>query len=104
MRYFVNIPCPECGRVRTVKVQCPWHEARVRAVRCRACANRAAAAGGGSRGLGRDVHAPPLPARPTDTPPGSPERMAVYGERCERGEQLFHPDDRRGSAWAGWTG
>ena len=30
---------------------------------------------------------------PTDTAPGSPERIAVYRERVEHGERLFHADD-----------
>lgn len=30
---------------------------------------------------------------PTDTVPGSVERIAVYRERVERGERLFHADD-----------
>lgn len=33
------------------------------------------------------------PDEPTDTPPGSEERIEVYAERMERGEELYHPKD-----------
>lgn len=34
-----------------------------------------------------------LPAEPTDTRPGSEERLRVMEERAARGESVFHPDD-----------
>ncbi len=37
----------------------------------------------------------PLPARPTDAPPGSPGRIAALMERAARCESLFHPADAR---------
>jgi hypothetical protein len=38
----------------------------------------------------------PQPAsEPTETPRGSKERIAVYRQRYDRGEELFHPDDSR---------
>jgi hypothetical protein len=36
-----------------------------------------------------------LPARPTDTLPGSEERLRVLEERAARGENLNHPADAR---------
>lgn len=36
-----------------------------------------------------------LPDDPTDTLPGSKERVAVLMQRAERGESLHHPLDRR---------
>ena len=33
------------------------------------------------------------PRRPTHTPVGSPERIAVYRQRLDSGERLHHPDD-----------
>ena len=38
--------------------------------------------------------APPLPAAPTQTLPGSPERIEVLTARIAAGEALFHPRDR----------
>ena len=35
------------------------------------------------------------PCEPTDSTPGSCERIEVYRERYERGEHLFHDDDLR---------
>jgi len=35
------------------------------------------------------------PRRPTNTEPGSEERMEVFAERIARGENLFHPQDAR---------
>jgi hypothetical protein len=37
----------------------------------------------------------PLPAFPTNTPPGSEARIGVYADRLGRGEQLHHPRDFR---------
>lgn len=37
----------------------------------------------------------PLPARPTQADPGSPEKLAVMEQRYKDGEQLHHPLDRR---------
>jgi hypothetical protein len=37
----------------------------------------------------------PLPAEPTDAPPGSEEKMQVMRERLRAGFQLHHPGDRR---------
>ena len=31
---------------------------------------------------------------PTDTLPGSPERVKVYEDRAQRGQKIFHPEDR----------
>lgn len=33
------------------------------------------------------------PERPTMARPGTLEKISVFQERIERGEQLFHPDD-----------
>ena len=51
----------------------------------------------------------PLPARPTDAPPGSEAKIAVMTQRHDRGQQLHHPHDnsemgagmmlRRWSTW-----
>ena len=35
----------------------------------------------------------PLPARPTDAAPGSPEKIDVLARRLRSGRQLFHPED-----------
>ena len=37
----------------------------------------------------------PLPAAATQAHIGSPERLAIYEARAERGEQLHHPGDSR---------
>src|SRR5262249_38147489 len=37
----------------------------------------------------------PLPAVPTNAPPGSDARIQVYQDRVARGEQLHHPRDLR---------
>jgi hypothetical protein len=37
----------------------------------------------------------PLPAAPTDAPPGSEEKMRVMRARVRAGEQLHHPGDRK---------
>lgn len=38
----------------------------------------------------------PAPAsEPTDAMPGSPERIAAMRRRAERGEDLYHEDDRQ---------
>jgi hypothetical protein len=42
------------------------------------------------------MSARPLPAEPTDALPGSEEKIRVLAQRAERGEQLWHPLDRRG--------
>lgn len=47
----------------------------------------------GRRGVGNVRGPAPLPAVPTATAPGSPERLAVMAERALRGEQLRHPGD-----------
>lgn len=53
-----------------------------------------------NRGVGNGFHADtPLPAEPTDTEPGSDEKMLVLAERAARGESLFHPRDRQGSSY-----
>lgn len=45
------------------------------------------------RRLGNFTGLRPLPAEPTDAPPGSKEKLAVMSGRASRGESLFHPDD-----------
>jgi hypothetical protein len=45
-----------------------------------------------------------LPACPTDTPPLSPEREAVYQTRALLHEDLFHPDDARYAPHEAWRG
>jgi hypothetical protein len=40
-----------------------------------------------------DCFVPKIPAKPTRTVPGSPERIEVYVRRLEAGEELWHPDD-----------
>ena len=44
------------------------------------------------RGVGNLTGDRPPPV-PTDTLPGTPERVAVLAERAMRGEHLFHPGD-----------
>jgi ribosomal protein S14 len=51
----------------------------------------------GTRGVGHHGERRRLPPDPTDTPPGTPERAAVYAERCRTGCTLWHPDDATGS-------
>lgn len=46
------------------------------------------------RGVGNGQRKRPLPT-PTDTLPGTPERVAVLEERAAREEALWHPDDAR---------
>lgn len=33
------------------------------------------------------------PEGPTDTPPGTPQRLAVYEQRAAEGRGIFHPQD-----------
>lgn len=40
---------------------------------------------------------PRLPLEATRHPPGSAGKIAIMAERASRGEQLFHPEDRKGS-------
>lgn len=46
------------------------------------------------RGIRNFYGSAPFP-EPTATLPGTPERVAVYESRAQRGEQLFHPQDAR---------
>jgi hypothetical protein len=43
--------------------------------------------------LGIGVRGTKLPEQPTSALPGSPEKVQVLCERCERGEILWHPLD-----------
>ena len=36
---------------------------------------------------------PPYPDEPTDSQPGSPEKLQVMIRRAEQGRYLYHPDD-----------
>lgn len=36
-----------------------------------------------------------VPNEPTDTEPGSDERIEILGQRAERRESLHHPQDRK---------
>jgi hypothetical protein len=47
------------------------------------------------RGPGNFFAAAPMPARPTDALPGSPEKLAVLEERARLNQSLWHPDDAR---------
>jgi hypothetical protein len=47
----------------------------------------------GRRGIGSTRNALPLPAHPTNAPPGTPEKVAVLEQRAKNGEALFHPQD-----------
>lgn len=48
------------------------------------------------RTLGDEGPFRPVPCTaPVDCSPGTAEKIAVLAERVERGEELFHPDDRR---------
>jgi hypothetical protein len=47
----------------------------------------------GRRGLGNFNGQAPLPAFPTPTIPGSPEKIAVLEERARLKQSLWHPDD-----------
>jgi hypothetical protein len=47
----------------------------------------------GRRGVGNFNGSLPLPAFPTPTMPGSPEKIAVLAERARLRESLWHPDD-----------
>lgn len=47
----------------------------------------------GRRGLGNVNGNRPLPAFPTQAPPGSPEKLAVLAERARLNLSLFHPED-----------
>lgn len=55
------------------------------------------------RGVGNKTGVQSLPSAPTDTEPGSEERLAVLAERARQGVQLWHPDDRVTSANGGVT-
>lgn len=47
------------------------------------------------RGVGGGDADRPMPPEPTDTQPGSAERLAVLEERARNGFGLWHPEDRR---------
>lgn len=47
-------------------------------------------------GVASDFAGPrPLPAEPTEHPPGTPEKLGVLAERAAAGEHLFHAYDAR---------
>lgn len=69
-------PCPRCGKVRPAKRG---------GIVCRPC----------RYGPSVDNHTPPPPEEPTDTVPGTQERIAVYEARVEAGRGLWHPRDAR---------
>jgi hypothetical protein len=50
----------------------------------------------GRRGIGNGNRNAPLPSKPTDALPGSPEKLKVLQERAKRMEALFHPNDAIG--------
>ncbi|MBL8799263.1 MAG: hypothetical protein JNM56_35585 [Planctomycetia bacterium] len=78
---FENRPtlCLECGQ-RTAE-----HPAGV----CWACCVEQ------GESLDLDYAGRPLPALPTDSRPGSAERVAVYSARVASGRAVFHPRDRK---------
>jgi hypothetical protein len=49
---------------------------------------------GGRRGVGNTAGGF-APCEPTDAEPGTGEKVEVLAGRAERGEQLFHLEDRR---------
>jgi hypothetical protein len=42
-----------------------------------------------------DQHFRPRRTKPTDAPPGTPEKISVLSTRLERGEELHHENDYR---------
>ena len=46
---------------------------------------------------------PPHECIPTDTRPGTAERVKVYISRLQRGENLFHPDDLKLTRPVSWA-
>ena len=49
---------------------------------------------GSYEGLSVQNREPPSPEAPTDTLPGSEERILVYQERAAAGRHIRHPEDR----------
>lgn len=49
--------------------------------------------GSSYRGIRDKCGNPPLPAQPTTSQPGTLEKIAVFMDRAERGECIFHPQD-----------
>ncbi len=47
------------------------------------------------RGEFKDFCGPGAPCAPTDTPPGSEDRILIYRGRAFRRQLMFHPRDRR---------
>ena len=47
----------------------------------------------GRKGIGNFCGNAPLPALPTDAPPGSAAKIEVLIERAEKHQTLWHPDD-----------
>jgi hypothetical protein len=47
----------------------------------------------GRRGVGNFHGSAPLPAFPTQAPPGSPEKIAVLTGRARLRQNLWHPED-----------
>lgn len=45
--------------------------------------------------LSEDAFIPRCKPKPTTAEPGSPEKMRVLMERVERGEELWHEEDKR---------
>ncbi len=91
--------CPHCGEWRICRQRglcwtCYWVTPGVRE-------QYPPLGAAGRRGVPNFAGYAPPPAEPTAARPGTPEKIAVMGQRAMRGEQLCHPADGRDDLEAG---
>lgn len=117
----LKIPCVKCGVFREVRVQCDKQHQKALKRHCRKCATeeykvlRALASTTGKTQPRKkpfeEIVLPEVPAtcdvsQPTQEPPGSPMRMAIYAARIEAGLPLLIKGDSqaRAPSWMGRGG
>ena len=108
----ITVRCLECRRLRQL-TNCADNRRRLQIGRdgiyigtCTICTYSLSPRGPGAGYTIRGEAAPgrPLPAEPTDAPPGSLEKVDVMEQRYRDGVQLYHPDDApSGTSLEGWT-
>lgn len=99
----IQVPCCECGALRTVKASGFQMIQKAREARCGQCRVRAAKRRGvlvPSYGGGAIKSRLPLPPYPTEFRPGTAEKIAVMQARLEQGYHLHHPDDEQAAGYS----
>ncbi len=88
------VPGPATNAAVPRRVRCPLCKTMLDYVPCPRCSIRSPAREAPLRRHRVDL-VPPPPIHQTSTVPGTSEKIAVMRGRYERGEQIFHPRDRR---------